>query len=115
VQSQLARFEGAAGDVKLFAGVAAPGGPADSLAADFVVLDSALVEVARVRRSLSPSACEAATLRVAEFDAQLAPGDYRVGMSVRGGGRRGATREAVHVDWPDSTLAMSDVVVTEYG
>lgn len=112
VQSQLARFEGAAGDVKLFAGVAAAGGPADSLAADFVVLDSAMVEVARVRRTLSPSACEAATLRVAEFDAQLAPGDYRVGMSVRGGGRRGATREVLHVDSPDSLLAMSDVVVT---
>ena len=64
-------------------------------------------EVARVRRALSPSACEAATLRVAEFDAQLPPGDYRVGMSVRGGGRRGATRDDLHVDRPDSTLAMT--------
>src|SRR5207248_9539927 len=58
------------------------------------------------------AACEAATLRVADFDALLPPGDYRVGMSVRGRGRRGATRDAVHVDPPDSSLAMSDVVVT---
>jgi GWxTD domain-containing protein len=112
IDSQLATFEGGAGEMRLFAGVAAPGGPADTLAADFVVLDSTMTEVARVRRTLSPSACEAATLRVAEFDAQLPPGDYRVGMSVRGGGRRGATRDELHVDRPDSALALSDVVVT---
>jgi hypothetical protein len=35
-----------------------------------------------------------------------------VGMSVRGGGRRGATRGALHVDATDSTLAESDLVVT---
>jgi hypothetical protein len=76
------------------------------------VLDSTLTEVARVRRALSPSACEAATLRVADFTTELPPGDYRIGMSVRGGGRRGATHDALHVDPPDSGLAMSDVLVT---
>jgi GWxTD domain-containing protein len=112
IESQLATFESGSGGTRLFAGVAAPGGPADTLAADFVVLDSTLTEVARVRRTLSPSACEAATLRVADFTAELPPGDYRVGLSVRGGGRRGATRDVLHVDAPDSSLAMSDVVVT---
>jgi GWxTD domain-containing protein len=112
LDSQLATFESGRGAAKLFAGVAAAGGPADTLAADFVVVDSTMTEVARVRRTLSPSACEAATLRVAEFDAELPPGDYRVGMSVRGGGRRGATRTTLHVDVPDSALGMSDVVVT---
>jgi GWxTD domain-containing protein len=112
VDSQLATFEGGAGEMRLFAGVAAPGGPADTLSADFVVLDSTMTEVARVRRTLSPSACEAATLRVADFTTELPPGDYRVGISVRGGGRRGATRNLLHVDRPDSGLAMSDVTVT---
>jgi GWxTD domain-containing protein len=112
IDSQLATFEGGSGATRLFAGVAAPGGPADTLAADFVVLDSTLTEVARVHRALSPSACEAATLRVADFTTELPPGDYRVGMSVRGGGRRGATRGVLHVERPDTTLAMSDVMVT---
>jgi hypothetical protein len=112
LDSQLATFESGSGDMRLFAGVAAPGGPADTLAADFVVLDSTMTEVARMRRTLSPSACEAATLRVADFDTELPPGNYRVGMSVRGGGRRGATRNELNVDRPDSALAMSDVVVT---
>ena len=112
VESQLATFEGAGGGARVFAGVSSPGGPADSLTADFVVLDSAMTEVGRVRRTLSPSACEAATLRVAEFEDQLPPGDYRVGMSVRGNGRRGVTRDELHVPAADSTLSMSDVVVT---
>jgi GWxTD domain-containing protein len=112
IDSQLATFEGGTGETRLFAGVAAPAGPADTLAADFVVLDSTLTEVARVRRTLSPSACEAATLRVADFTTELPPGDYHVGMSVRGGGRRGATRGMVHVEPPDTALAMSDVMVT---
>jgi len=112
VSPQIATFEGENGRTKVFAAVSAPGGPADTLTAEMVVLDSSLTEVARVRRPLSPSACEAATLRVADFDTELPPGDYRVGLSVHGNGRRGATRDGLHIEPPDSTLAMSDLVVT---
>ena len=112
VRSQLARFEGADGRASLFAGIASPGGPADSLTADLVVLDSTYQEVARVRRVLSPSACDASGLRVAEFVQPLPPGRYLVGSSVRGAGRRGSTREDLQIEAPDSLLAVSDLVVT---
>lgn len=112
VRSQLALFEGADGRPSLFAGIASPGGPADSLAADLVVLDSTYTDIARVHRVLSPSACNASGLRVAEFVQTLPPGRYLVGSSVRGAGRRGAMREMLEVAAPDSELAVSDVVIT---
>jgi GWxTD domain-containing protein len=112
VSSQLARFEGELGTPSLFAGVAAPGVPADSLMADIVVLDSTMREVARLRRPLSPSACDAGGQRVAGFQLPLRPGDYVVGTSVRGGGRRGARREFLHVPAIDSVLGVSDLLVT---
>jgi len=112
VASQLARFEAPGGGSLLFAGVSAPGGPSDTLAADLVVLDSTLHERIRERSTLSPSACDAAGLRVAEFQQPLPPGDYTVGVSVRGQGRRGARRTALHVEAADSALDVSDLVVT---
>jgi hypothetical protein len=112
VSSQLARFEGESGVPTLFAGVEAPGSPADTLMADLVVLDSTMREVARLRRPLSPSACDATGQRVAGFQLPLGPGDYIVGTSVRGGGRRGAHREFLHVPAIDSVLGVSDLLVT---
>ena len=112
VSSELARFEGERGVPTLFAGVAAPAGPADSLMADLVVLDSTMHEVARDRRPLSTSACDAGGQRVAGFQLALTPGDYVVGTSVRGGGRRGARRASVHVPAIDSVLSVSDLLVT---
>jgi hypothetical protein len=112
VSSQIARFEGEHGMPTLFAGIAAPGGPADSLTADLVVRDSTMHEVARVRSVLSPSACDASAQRVADFQLPLAPGDYMIGSSVRGAGRRGALREYLHVPRIDSILSVSDLVVT---
>jgi GWxTD domain-containing protein len=111
VASQLALFEGSTGS-RLFAGVSAPGGPADSLRAELVVLDSAFREVRRLARPLSPSACEPAELRVADFDAPLPPGSYLVGVSAAAGRRRGSARYSVEVPVVDSALAMSDLVVT---
>jgi hypothetical protein len=96
----------------LFAGVAAPGQPADSLMADIVVLDSTRHEVARLRSPLSPSACDAGGLRVADFQLSLPPGEYIVGTSARGGGRRGARHEYVRVPAIDSVLSVSDLLVT---
>jgi GWxTD domain-containing protein len=112
VASQLARFEGTDGGARLFAGLSAPGSPADSLQAEFVVLDSAYREVYRQRRSLSPSACEPADMRVADFDVALPPGRYLVGLSAGAGTRRGTTKEKLLIAEADSSLAMSDVVVT---
>jgi GWxTD domain-containing protein len=112
VSSQLARFEGEHGVPSLFAGVAAPGQPADSLMADIVVLDSTRHEVARLRSPLSPSACDAGGLRVADFQLSLPPGEYIVGTSARGGGRRGARHEYVRVPAIDSVLSVSDLLVT---
>jgi GWxTD domain-containing protein len=112
VASQLARFEAAEGGARLFAGLSAPGGPADSLRAEFVVLDSTYREIHRESRSLSPSACEPAEMRVADFNVPLPPGRYLVGMSAGAGNRRGSTREKLTIVAADSSLGMSDVVVT---
>src|SRR6185369_578002 len=73
---------------------------------------STMHEVARDRRPLSTSACDAGGQRVAGFQLALAPGDYVVGTSVRGGGRRGARRASVHVPAIDSVLSVSDLLVT---
>jgi len=112
VSSELARFEGEHGVPTLFAGVAASAGPADTLVADIVVLDSTMHEVARLSRAPSPSACDAGGQRVAGFQLSLPPGDYIVGTSVRGGGRRGSRRTTLHVPAIDSTLSVSDLLVT---
>ena len=112
VSSELARFEGEHGVPTLFAGVAALAGPADTLTADLVVLDSTMHEVTRRHSPLSPSACDAGGQRVADFQLALPPGDYIVGTSVRGGGRRGARRSFVHVPAVDSSLSVSDLLVT---
>jgi len=112
MSSQLARFEGERGVPTLFAGVAAPASPADTLMADLVVLDSTMHEVARLHRPLSPSACDAGGQRAAGFQLALAPGDYVVGTSVRGGGRRGARRDFLRVPAIDSVLSVSDLLVT---
>lgn len=113
IEGQVAHFEGDHRP-RLFAGLVAPGGPADSLWGEIVVLDSTERVVAREKRTLSPSACEADRFRVAEFTRELPPGHYRVGMSVRAsGGRRGSIRLPVTLAVVgDAGLALSDVVVT---
>ena len=112
VRAQWARFEGVDGRPRLFVAAATPAGPADTLMAEFVVLDSLMHPVARSRRPLSPSACDATSLRTATFEAGLAPGTYLVGVSLHGEGRRGARREVVECPASDSTLAVSDLVLT---
>jgi len=112
VRAQIARFEQVDGTPRLFVAVATPGGPADTLNAEFVVLDADARPVARLRRALSPSACDAAALRTATFETALPPGDYLVGASLRGPSRRGAVREPLTLRASDSTLAVSDLVIT---
>ena len=112
VHGQLALFEAESGGARLFAGVSAPGTPSDTVSADFVLMDSTYRVVARARHPLGPSACEPGTIRASDFDTPLAPGHYIVGFSVRNGLRRGATRERLVIEAPDSSLSMSDLVVT---
>jgi GWxTD domain-containing protein len=108
----IARFPNRGG-ARLLAQMESPGGPADSLRAEWVVLDSTWREVARGTRALSPSACEATERRVADFAVDLPPGDYRVGLTVRDGeGRRGVFSSDAHVLKVDPALALSDVVIS---
>jgi hypothetical protein len=76
-------------------------------------MDSTRREVARVSHSLSPSACDPARLRVADFASTLPPGDYLVALGVRdAGGGRGALRTDLTIDPSDTTLSLSDLVVS---
>ncbi|HTR97125.1 MAG TPA: GWxTD domain-containing protein [Candidatus Acidoferrales bacterium] len=111
VEGEVAWFEGSAGS-RLYEALEVPSTPAESLVADAVVLDSTQREVSRTAGALSPSACEASRYRVADFTADLPPGRYTVGFSVRGAGRRGSARLAIQVPAPDTSLALSGVVVT---
>ena len=112
VDGVLARFAGDGGP-RLMALLQAPGSPADSLWADWVVLDTALVEIARGRRALSPSACDPAELRVADFISDLPPGSYSAGLSVSDGrGRRGLFKQDVTLEAATAGLQLSDVVVS---
>jgi GWxTD domain-containing protein len=111
VEGLVTRFEGVSGP-RLLAQLEVPGGPADSVWAEWVVLDSAGAEQARGARPLSPSACAVTSRRAGDFTATLAPGSYIVGVTARGGdGRLGILRKRVRLAPPGSTLALSDVVV----
>jgi GWxTD domain-containing protein len=111
LEGQAAMFEDRAGP-RLWAALQAASAPGDSLQAQLVVVDSTEREVMRLSRGLAPSACEADRFRVADFAGELPPGDYRLGMSVHAGVRRGSVRIPFTVTKPDSALALSDVVVT---
>jgi GWxTD domain-containing protein len=111
IQGAIARFE-SPGGARVIGQVEVAGGPADSLWADWIVLDSTRSEVARGGRALSPSACDATTRRVADFAAELHPGEYLVGLTVRDGrGGRGVFRSAARIERPEAGLDLSDIVI----
>ena len=111
VDGSVARFETASG-TRLLGQAGTAGNPGDTLSADWVVLDSLREEVARGRQALQPSACDPAGWQVADFAAELPPGSYLVGITVRDpAGRRGVLRRTVRVPPPGAALALSDVVV----
>ena len=112
VDGVLARFSGEHGP-RLFAQVQTGAAPDDSLSAEWVVLDSAMVEVARGRRQPGVSACDPATVRSADFAADLAPGRYQVGLTMRdGSGRRGVLRSEIELHAAPPSLTLSDAVAT---
>lgn len=111
IDGAVARFEGESGP-RILAQVEVPGGPADSLWAEWVVLDSTRREVERGARALAPSACGALERRVADFATELPAGEYLVGLTVRGSdGRRGVYREPIQIRPPSQSLSLSDVVI----
>ena len=111
LEAEVARFQGENGP-RVLAMLEAASAPGDSLTARVVVFDSTGHEVARAAHPLAPSACEATRYRVADFTHELPPGRYTVGLSVRAGARRGTARVPVELFAPDTTLALSDIVVT---
>ena len=112
LEAAIARFQGDRGP-RLIAQAEVPAGPADSLWAEWVVIDSTRVEVARAGRTLSPSACDATGRRVADFAADLPPGNYIIGLSVRDGlGGRGVFRGSAALGAAPAALSLSDVVLS---
>ena len=112
VAGTVARFEGARGP-RVLAQVQAPGGPADSLWARWVVQDTSGRELARDVRQLAVSACDPSARRVAEFASELPPGAFQVVVSVRDSHRRrGIYRAPVVLPPVPGGLAMSDVVLS---
>ncbi len=112
VRGTIARFASGRGG-RLLAQIEATGSPADSLYAEWVVLDSTRHEVSRGGRNLTASACDATERRVADFAAELPPGPYLVGLSVRDRDqRRGVYRSEVVIRPPHEELEVSDLVVS---
>lgn len=108
----IARFEGEAGPL-LLGFVETPGEPADTLRAEWVLIDSARVERARLSSTLDPSPCDPGGHRVADFASLVPPGEYLAGLSVRDGrGGRGVVRRNVTIEAPRATIALSDIVVS---
>jgi GWxTD domain-containing protein len=109
----VARFEGETGGVHLLGFVATPGEPADTLHAEWVLIDSARVERVRISRTLDPSPCDPGRHRVADFASLVTPGEYVAGLSVRDArGRRGVVRRSVRIEAPRSAISLSDIVVS---
>src|SRR5207344_2092127 len=104
-------FRGATGS-RLLVSVETPGGPGDSLGAEWVALDARETVVARGARGLSVSGCDPAAFRTADFAAELPAGDYRVAVAVSDGqGRRGVFRTATNLPVASTDLAVSDLVI----
>jgi GWxTD domain-containing protein len=112
VRAVVSQFVGGRGP-HLLAQAEAPGPPGNSLTAEWVVLDSTWGEVARSLQVMTASACDSTELRVADFATDLSPGDYRIGLSVRGEqGARGVFRTHAKVLAAKPGLGLSDIVVT---
>ena len=112
VDGVIARFEGEQGP-RVIGLLATASAPTDSTVATWVALDSTRREVVRESHTLSPSACDPAHLRVADFASELPPGNYLLGLGVSDGrGGRGTLRAELTLDVPRRMVSMSDLVVS---
>ena len=110
VAGRVSRFNNEAGS-RLLAQFEMPGSPADTLAADCVVLDSTGSRVARASARPDPSRSEPATRRTMDFTFDLPAGRYRLAFAVSDAkGGRGVARTELALPAPVGGLSMSDVV-----
>lgn len=110
VSGRISRFTTEAGP-HLLAQFEMPGTPADTLAAECVILDSTGARVAHASARPDPSRCEPATRRTMDFTFDLPAGRYRLAFAVSDAkGERGVARTVVRLPAPVAGLAMSDVV-----
>jgi GWxTD domain-containing protein len=112
VEAVVSRFETPQGG-RVLAQLVAPA-TSDSAWAEWVVVDSARAIVRRATQPLAPSPCdpsESDRERVAEFEAELPPGLYTVGLAVHSGLRRGAVRIPAELAGAAAGLALSDIVL----
>lgn len=110
VSGRISRFTTEAGS-HLLAQFEMEGTPADTLAAECVILDSTGVRIAHASARPDPSRCEPATRRTMDFTFDLPAGRYRLAFAVSDAkGERGVARTVVAVPAPVAGLSMSDVV-----
>lgn len=110
VDERVSRLQTTAGGM-LLAQLEVQGLPGDSARAEAVLLDSSGTRIARGDSHLSPSRCDPAGTRTADFTFDVPPGDYRVAVSVSDGrGGRGVQRAESTVEPDPGTLRLSDVV-----
>src|SRR5262245_26880131 len=109
--AQIARFPTDQG-VLLLAHVMTRGEPTDSLSGAWAVIAADGRVVSRGSHPMSASACDPATIKVADFSAIVPPGEYRVDLTVGGsGGRRGLVRLRPTITAPAPGLDLSDLVM----
>ena len=110
VTGRVSRFNTEAGS-HLLAQFEMPGTPADTLAAECVILDSTGGRVARASARADPSRCEPATRRTMDFTFDLPAGRYRLAFAASDAtGGRGVAHALLAVPAPVGGLSMSDVV-----
>ena len=110
VTGAVSRFPTAHGIVVL-AHVFAAAEPSDSMWGTWALVGSDGRTIRRESRRLSVSSCDPTDQQVADFSAEVPPGDYRVDLSVgASGGRRGVVRFETHAETV-AGLDMSDLVL----
>jgi len=100
------------GHVHVLGHLFADGAPTDSISGAWAVVAEDGHLVSRDVHAFSPSACDPASRQVADFAADLSPGDYRLDLSARASqGRHGIAHLRLHVDAPAARFVMSDLVL----
>ena len=110
-RGMVARFPAADG-ARLVAHLEAPGGPLDSLVGSWAIETPDGRVVTRGRHELSMSSCDPTDRRVAQFTADVPPGDYRIDLAVEDRhGHRGVVHAQEQVAPPPEGISLSDLVV----
>lgn len=110
VAGRVSRFTGGSGP-HLLVQFEVPGTPADTVAAECVILDSTGRRVAVSLARPDPSRCDPASVRTMDFTFDLPAGRYRLAFAASDAkGGRGVARTVLDVPATEVGLSMSDVV-----